>query len=56
MKAEQGMVSTQAQTMVPAMPQRTAETFCAVPTPTMAPVMVCVVDTGMPKAVARKKR
>jgi hypothetical protein len=23
------------------------------PTPTMAPVMVCVVDTGMPSAVAR---
>ena len=53
MKAEQGIVSTQAQTMLPAIPQRTAETFCAAPTPTMAPVIVCVVDTGMPNAVAR---
>jgi hypothetical protein len=42
------MVSTQAQTMLPARPQRTAENFCAEPTPTMAPVMVWVVDTGMP--------
>ena len=28
--------------------------FCAEPTPTIAPVMVCVVDTGMPNADARK--
>src|SRR6185503_797753 len=53
MSAELGMVSTQAQTMRPATPQRTAETFCAEPTPTMEPVMVCVVETGTPKAVAR---
>src|SRR5450830_1055687 len=52
MNAEHGMVSTHAQTMLPAMPQRTAETFCTEPTPTIAPVMVWVVDTGTPKPVA----
>ena len=55
MKAEQGMVRTQAQTMLPATPQRTAATFCADPTPTIAPVMVWVVDTGMPSIVARNR-
>src|SRR3954464_10887779 len=53
MKAEHGMVSTHAQTMFPPSPQRTAETDCVEPTPTIDPVMVCVVDTGMPRAVAR---
>ncbi len=53
-KADAGIVKTQAQTMVPATPQRTALARCVEPTPTMAPVMVCVVDTGMPSAVARK--
>ena len=32
--------------------QRTAETRFAAPTPMMHPVMVCVVDTGMPSSVA----
>src|SRR5260370_36278196 len=32
--------------------QRTAETRRAAPTPTMAPVMVCVVETGTPSQVA----
>ena len=32
--------------------QRTAEVRRAAPTPTMAPVIVCVVDTGTPSAVA----
>jgi hypothetical protein len=50
-KAEAGMVKIQAQTMLPATPQRTADIFCAEPTPTMAPVMVWVVDTGTPSAV-----
>ncbi|MCY1212276.1 hypothetical protein D3C87_801290 [compost metagenome] len=49
------MVRTQAQTMFPATPQRTALARCVAPTPTMAPVMVCVVDTGMPSAVARNR-
>ena len=39
--------------MLPATPQRTAEARRAEPTPTIAPVIVCVVDTGMPSAVAR---
>ena len=44
------MVSTQAHTTRPATPQRTADSRRLAPTPTMAPVMVCVVDTGMPAA------
>src|SRR5438132_13491317 len=55
MKAEQGMVRIQAQIMLPARPQRTADTECVDPTPTMEPVMVWVVDTGMPSEVARNR-
>ncbi|MNC92430.1 hypothetical protein D3C83_88570 [compost metagenome] len=47
------MVRIHAHTMSPATPQRTAENFLAEPTPTIAPVIVCVVDTGMPRVVAR---
>src|SRR5437588_537771 len=43
------MVSIQAQTMRRVMPQRTAVSRREAPTPTMAPVMVWVVLTGMPK-------
>src|SRR5664280_2040280 len=46
--AEAGMVRTQAHTMRVATPQRTAERRCVVPTPTIAPVIVCVVLTGIP--------
>src|SRR5271167_120618 len=46
--AEAGIVRIQAQTMRPATPQRTADKRCKEPTPTMAPVMVWVVLTGMP--------
>src|SRR6476646_5718119 len=46
--AEAGMVSTQAQTICLATPHRTAERREVDPTPTIAPVMVCVVLTGMP--------
>ena len=49
MPAEAGMVMIHAMTMLPATPQRTAEVPLVVPTPMMAPVMVCVVETGMPK-------
>ena len=49
------MVSTQAQMMLPATPQRTALARWVEPTPTMAPVMVCVVDTGTPMDVAKKR-
>ncbi len=31
-----------------ATPQRTADRRCVVPTPTIAPVIVCVVLTGIP--------
>src|SRR5216117_2103498 len=48
-----GMVSTHAQTIRPATPHLTAENRLAEPTPTIEPVMVWVVDTGMPKLVAR---
>ena len=53
MSAAAGMVRIQAQTIRPATPQRTADSRRVEPTPTIAPVMVCVVDTGMPNAVAR---
>src|SRR3954452_780313 len=43
---------TQAYTIELATFQRTAETRRAAPTPTMAPVMVWVVDTGTPRKVA----
>ena len=52
MIAAAGSVTTQATTMRRAMAQRTADSFLAAPTPTMEPVMVCVVDTGMPSHVA----
>src|SRR3954471_2520745 len=50
-----GMVSTQAHTTRLATPHRTAESRRLAPTPTMAPVMVCVVETGMPAAEAKNK-
>ena len=46
--ADAGMVSTQAQTIRVATPQRTAERRLVEPTPTIAPVMVWVVLTGIP--------
>src|SRR4029434_6943930 len=53
MVAAAGMVRIQAQTMRPATPQRTADRRRVAPTPTIAPVMVWVVETGMPRKVAR---
>ena len=53
MAAAQGRVSTHAQTMRPATPQRTAEELRTLPVPTIDPVMVCVVETGTPSEVAR---
>ena len=47
--AEAGMVKIQAHTIRLATPQRTADNRCTAPTPTMAPVMVCVVLTGIPE-------
>src|ERR1700690_646627 len=42
----------QAVTISLATAQRTADIFFAAPTPMIEPVMVCVVDTGMPRLVA----
>ena len=50
--AEMGMVKSQAQMILPATPQRTAESLLVAPTPTIAPVMVWVVLTGIPATVA----
>ena len=52
MSALMGIVRTQAQRMFPAIPQRTAVTRRVAPTPMMAPVIVWVVLTGIPKRVA----
>ena len=46
------MVKIHAHTILPATPQRTALMRWVEPTPTIAPVMVCVVDTGTPSTVA----
>src|ERR1043165_3139284 len=48
-----GWVSTHAMTISEATVQRTAAARRADPTPMIAPVMVCVVDTGTPRPVAR---
>ena len=43
-----GIVKTQAQSILPATPQRTAVSRFVVPTPIIAPVIVWVVLTGIP--------
>lgn len=48
------MVMTQAMTTLCATPQRIAEARLAVPAPMTQPVIVCVVDTGMPSSEAVK--
>src|SRR3954447_25565230 len=52
MMPDAGNVTIQATTILLATFQRTADTLRAAPTPTIAPVMVCVVDTGTPSQVA----
>jgi hypothetical protein len=47
--ADTGMVNTHAHSRLMVTPQRTADTLLVTPTPIIAPVMVCVVDTGIPK-------
>ena len=49
MRAQAGIVRTHAHKIRPASPQRTARTREVAPTPTIAPVIVWVVLTGMPK-------
>src|SRR3954469_22814486 len=53
-QAAAGNVRTQATTMLPATPQRTAESRLAAPEPTTAPVMVCVVESGKPTCEAAR--
>src|SRR6266566_2822160 len=50
-----GIVSTQAQTILRATPHFTADSLRVAPTPIMAPVIVWVVETGMPASVAPKR-
>src|SRR4051794_41325025 len=49
------MVRIQAHTTRPATPHRTAESRWIDPTPTIAPVIVWVVETGMPWAETKKR-
>ncbi len=53
MSADAGIVSTQAHTICRATPQRTADSRFDEPTPTMAPVIVCVVLIPTPREVAQ---
>src|SRR5215216_372886 len=50
-KAAAGIVRIQAQTMRPATPHLTADSRRVAPTPTIDPVIVCVVETGVPVSV-----
>jgi len=50
--AAAGIVSTQATAMLPASPQRTADSRFAAPAPSTAPVIECVVDSGKPRCEA----
>ena len=56
MAAAAGRVITQATTMSPATPQRTALRRFVAPTPMMEVVIVCVVETGAPKPMAATYR
>ena len=50
-----GIVRTQAHTTRLATPQRTADSRRAAPTPTIDPVIVWVVETGMPAADVKNR-
>src|SRR5678815_3323135 len=54
-KAAAGIVRSQAQTMRPATPHFTADNLRVAPTPTIEPVIVCVVETGVPVRVTYAK-
>src|SRR4051812_105485 len=49
MIAAVGSVSSQATTMLPATPQRTAESRFPAPAPMTPPAITCVVESGKPK-------
>ena len=48
------MVSTQAQAIRAVIPHRTAETRWLEPTPMIAPLITCVVETGSPRCEAAR--
>ena len=48
------MVRTQAQAIRAVTPQRTAETRWLEPTPMIAPLITCVVETGRPRCEAAR--
>jgi hypothetical protein len=50
--AAAGMVRTHAHTILPATRHLTADSLVVDPTPAIAPVIVCVVETGIPNIVA----
>ena len=52
-KADAGIVKSQAQMIRSATPQRTADNLVTAPTPIIEPVMVWVVETGIPNPVAK---
>ena len=54
--ADIGIVRSHAQTIRVATPQRTAEARLIEPTPTIAPVIVWVVETGMPEERGAEQR
>ena len=56
MAADAGIVMIQATTILFATLQRTADILRAAPTPMIEPVIVCVVETGIPSQVAAKQR
>src|SRR5947207_14163281 len=51
-KAAAGMVRIQAHSILPATRHLTADSRVVEPTPAIAPVIVCVVETGIPRNVA----
>src|SRR5205814_9851153 len=53
--AAAGIVRTHAQTILPATRHFTADSRVVEPTPAIAPVIVCVVETGIPINVAANK-
>ena len=53
--AAAGIVRTHAQTILPATRHFTADSRVVDPTPAIAPVIVCVVETGIPINVAANK-
>src|SRR5207244_13402349 len=48
-----GIVRSHAHTTRPATPHLTADSRLVVPTPTIAPVIVCVVETGIPACAVK---